>query len=147
MTDKNHLVERENGRYTISTDQTLLDFDMIQGYLSGESYWAKGRSSETMRRAIVGSLCFGVYEDGRQVGFARVITDYATRAYISDLFVLGEMQGRGLGKWLMQTILDDPSLDGVPSWILHTLDAHGLYEQFGFERTAHPERVMEMYRG
>ena len=147
MTDKNNVVTRENGRYTISTDQTLLDFDMIHGYLSGESYWAKGRSTETMRQAIVGTLCFGVYQDGRQVGFARVITDYATRAYISDLFILGEMQGRGLGKWLMQTILDDPSLRVVSAWILHTLDAHGLYEQFGFKRTLHPEKVMEMNRG
>ena len=136
------VVMREDG-YSISTNPADLDFEIIHTYLSRESYWAKGRSRNRMRLAIQNSLCYGIYFGDDQVGFARVITDFATRAYLSDVFVVIDHRGRGLGKWLMQTILEDPRLVDVPSWILHTMDAHGLYEQFGFGAPRTPDSIME----
>jgi GNAT superfamily N-acetyltransferase len=131
------------GELTISTDKTLLDIDAVHDFLANESYWAKTRSPEQTRTAIENSLCFGLYDGGRQIGFARVVSDFATFAYIGDVYVLEEYRGRGLSKWLMRTIVEHPQLQGLRRWVLATRDAHGLYEQFEFAALRHPERWME----
>ncbi|MES1249751.1 MAG: GNAT family N-acetyltransferase [Chitinophaga rupis] len=131
--------------YRISTDNRLLNVELIHQYLNAESYWAKGISAEKVRTAIDHSLCFGIYYHNNQAGFARVITDQATFAYIGDVFVLPVYRGAGLSKWLMQTIKDHPDLQGLRRWILATADAHGLYSQFGFTLMARPERWMEIF--
>ncbi len=115
----------------ISDDKSLLDLDVIHGFLAG-SYWSEGIPRELLERAIENSISFGVYESGRQVGFARVITDRATFAYLADVFVLESYRGRGLGKRLMQVIMSHPELHGLRRWHLVTRDAHGLYRRFGF---------------
>lgn len=132
-----------NGEFTISTDKNLLDFDVIQSFLVNGSYWAQTRTAEQTRTAIENSICFGVYHGERLIGFARVVSDKATFAYIGDVFVLDEFRGQGLSKWLMKTIVDHPELQGLRRWVLATKDAHGLYEQFDFAELRHPERWME----
>jgi len=134
----------KNGFY-ISTDKSLLNFDVIYNYLDKDSYWAKGIPVEKLRNAIENSFCFGVYYDKTQAGFARIITDKATFAYICDVFILPEFRGKGLSKWLIQTITRHPDLQGLRRWSLATLDAHGLYAQFGFTEITHPERWMEIF--
>jgi len=134
--------EWSRGRFTISTDPEKLDRAMIHEFLAG-SYWAKGIPREVVDRSIEGALCFGLYEDGRQVGFARVITDSATFAYLADVFVLESHRGQGLGIWLMESILAHPRLQGLRRWMLVTRDAHPLYRKVGFRELAHPERIME----
>lgn len=129
----------------ISTDRARLDIDVIWNFIRG-SYWAEAIPREIMERAIDGSLCFGVYEDGAQIGFARVVTDKATFAYLADVFVLESHRGRGISKQLMQAVMDHPDLQLLRRWSLVTKDAHGLYEQFGFVRPARPERYMEITR-
>jgi GNAT superfamily N-acetyltransferase len=131
--------------FTISIDKELLDFEMIFNYLSKESYWSKGITAEKVRVSIESSLCFGIYDGGKQVGFARVITDNATFAYLCDVFILGGYRGNGLSKWMIQTVLAHPNLRGVRRWLLATADAHGLYNQFGFIPLASPERWMGIY--
>jgi len=131
--------------YKISTDKSLLDFELIYNYLDRESYWAQGIKADTLKRAIDGSLCFGVYHEDKQAGFARVVTDNATFAYICDVFVLPEFRGLSLSKWLIQTIVEDPEFSGLRRWSLATLDAHGLYSQFGFVQITHPTRWMEIF--
>ena len=116
--------------------------DVIHGFLK-EAYWSRGIPRETVARAILGSLCFGLYEQARQVGFARVVTDRATFAYIGDVFVLPPWRGRGLAVWLMETITAHPELQGLRRWQLATRDAHGLYARFGFVPLAEPARQME----
>lgn len=128
--------------FTISTDPGRLDRPLVHEFLAA-SYWAKGIPRETVDRSIEGALCFGLYERDRQVGFARVITDRATFAYLADVFVLESHRGRGLAAWLMETILSDPRLHGLRRWMLLTRDAHPLYRKVGFTELAHPERVME----
>ncbi len=135
--------EHRKGEFVISTDDKRLNLDLIHGFLT-ECYWAKGIPREVVARSIENSLCFGVYRDGRQVGFARVISDYATYAYIGDVFVLESHRGRGLGKWLMECIMQHPRLQGLRRWSLVTRDAHGLYMQFGFTPLKAPERYMEL---
>jgi len=131
--------------YKISSDPKQMDFSVIHGYLSG-SYWAKGIPLLTMQTAINNSFCFGVFtEAGQQVAFARMITDYATSAYLADVFVLPEHRGKGLSKWLIQTIVDDPKLQGLRRMLLATNDAHNLYKQFGFSALASPELFMELH--
>lgn len=130
--------------FTTSTDKGKLDIDMIEDFLGKRSYWAKGRTREKIVRSIENSMCFGVYtDDGRQVGFARVLSDYAVFAWIMDVFVLEEFRKLGLGKLLMRAITEHPDLQGLERWGLGTKDAHGLYEQFGFRRLEHPETKME----
>jgi GNAT superfamily N-acetyltransferase len=129
--------------YTISTDQSRLQVSVIQDYLVNESYWAKERTLEQTETAIRSSMCFGLYEGDRQIGFARVVTDFATFAYLGDVFVLSSEQGAGLGKWLMEVILAHPRLQGFRRWVLATRDAHSLYEKYGFTPLKHPERWME----
>lgn len=129
--------------FYISTDKSRLDQDLIHRFLSRESYWAKGRSIETVSRSINSSLCFGVYKGNDQVGFARVVTDHAVFAWILDLFVLENYRKHGLGKLLMEAITDHPDLQNLQRWGLTTEDAHGLYEQYGFNRIKRPELYME----
>jgi GNAT superfamily N-acetyltransferase len=126
----------------VDTDKSRLDFDAIHEFLSS-SYWAKGIPRDTVQRAIDHSMCFGVYVAGRQVGFARVITDHATFAYLSDVFVLEAYRGQGLSKLLMNAIVNHPDLQGLRRWTLSTRDAHGLYTQFGFTPLGWPDRFME----
>ncbi|MEO8573796.1 MAG: GNAT family N-acetyltransferase [Pyrinomonadaceae bacterium] len=134
-------METEN--FEISTDKGRLEIETIHRFLSEESYWAATRTLEQTRKAIENSLCFGVYFAGRQAGFARIVSDFATFAYLGDVFVLGEFRGRGLSKLLMETIVAHPDLQGLRRWLLATLDAHGLYEQFEFSSLKFPERWME----
>ena len=127
--------------FLISTDQNLLDFEMIYKYLSENSYWAKGIPEERLKKAIENSFCFGVYQQNKQVGLARVVTDKATFAYICDVFIHDGFRGLGLSKWLIQTIADHPELQGLRRWSLATSDAHGLYSQFGFTPLSRPESM------
>ncbi len=129
--------------FTISTDRSKLDHKAIHDFFA-DSYWAKGIPRDVVDRSIDNALCFGLYENGRQVGFARVITDSATFAYLADVFVLESHRGRGLAAWLMETILAYPSLQGLRRWMLVTRDAHPLYRKVGFTALANPERIMEM---
>lgn len=133
------------GNYLISTDRSKLDFKVIQGYLS-RSYWANKRKPEVTKLSIKNSLCFGVYFKKTQIGFARVITDYATFAYLADVFILEEFRGRGLSKWLMEIILNYGEVQNLRRWFLATKDAHGLYKKFGFTSLKEPEKIMEMFR-
>jgi GNAT superfamily N-acetyltransferase len=131
--------------FRISTDPTQLDLDLIHDFLSRRSYWAVGIPLDTVRRSIENSLCFGLYHGQCQVGFARVVTDKTTFAYLGDVFVLEEFRGRGLAKWLLQTIVGHPDLQGLRRIVLGTRDAHGLYDQFGFRALSSPERFMEIH--
>ena len=131
-------------RYVISTDAALLDLDVIHGFIA-QSYWAKAVPKALVEKMIRHSLCFGVYEGTTQVGFARIISDFATFAYLADVFILPEHRGKGLSKALMETILAHPDLQGLRRWMLVTLDAQGLYGQFGFKEVANPERHMEIH--
>ena len=133
----------KRGEYSISTDQSLLDIELIHDFISNHSYWGTGRAREVVRRSIENSLAFGVYHNDRQVGFARIVTDYATFAWVADVFVVPEYRGRGLSKWLMEVIIGHPNLQGFRRWVLATKDAQGLYEQFGFIKLLRPERWME----
>jgi GNAT superfamily N-acetyltransferase len=132
------------GPFSISTDPARLDRPLIHEYLSGSSYWAAGIPREIVERSIESALCFGLYEGASQVGFARVVTDRATFAYLADVFVLETHRGRGLGVWLMEAIRAHPDLQGLRRWILMTRDAHGLYEKFGFREIEDPGRCMEI---
>ena len=139
------IVEHRRGEFLISTDPARLNLDVIHGFLT-TGYWATGIPRDTVARSIEHALCFGIYHgDGAQVGFARVISDFATVAYIGDVFVLDTHRGRGLGKWLMKCITHHPALQGLRRWILTTRDAHGLYSQFGFTPVKYPERYMERH--
>ncbi len=135
-------IRESRGDYTISTDPARLDLDMIHAYVH-HSYWAAGRPREVMVRALRHSLNFGLYHSDRQVGLARVITDYATFAYLCDVFILEEHRGAGLGKWLIEVVLAHPGLQGVRRWMLATRDAHELYARYGFTPLAAPDRQME----
>lgn len=136
-------MEWKNGEFAISTDKSRLQIDMIQSFLADESYWAKERTAEQTKKAIENSTCFGVYHGKRQIGFARVISDLATFAYVGDVFIIDEFRGKGLSKWLMETILSHPDLQGLRRWVLATRDAHSLYEKFGFQELKFPGRWME----
>ena len=116
---------------------------LIHNFLANESYWAVGRSVEVVKRSIDNSLCFGIYRNTQQVGFARVVTDFATFAWLADVFLLSEHRGQGLAKWLMEVILAHPELQGFRRWVLATKDAHSLYTRFGFIPLHRPERWME----
>lgn len=136
-------MEWQNREYTISTNQDRLEIDVIQKFLNEDSYWAARRTTEQTETAIKNSLCFGVYDGDIQIGFARVVTDFATFAYLGDIFILEEFRRRGLSKWLMEVIINHPDLQGFRRWILATKDAHSLYEKYGFTKLKHPERWME----
>ena len=127
--------------YVISTDKNKIDVDYVHGFLSN-SYWSPGVPKETVKKAMQNSLCFGVYDNGRQIGYARMITDTATFAYLADVFIDENYRGKGLGKWIVKVILAHPDLQGLRRIILATRDAHTLYSQFGFVPFATPERWM-----
>ncbi len=130
------------GEYVISTDKYRLDISAIHAFLT-TSYWAEGIPFDTVKKSIEHSLNFGVYTAGRQIGFARVITDYTTYAYIGDVYILEDFRGNGLSKWLMRVIANHPELQGLRRWTLLTRDAHELYRKTGFAEPRNPERYME----
>jgi GNAT superfamily N-acetyltransferase len=130
-------ITRQHQDYTLSDDPVRLDLDAIHGFLR-HSYWAPGIPRETVARAIANSLCFGVYLDREQVGFARLVTDRATFAYLADVFVLEAHRGRGLSRALMELVMSHPEVQGLRRWLLATRDAHGLYRKFGFVDLANP---------
>ena len=127
----------------LSTDAGEMDVDAIHAYLSGESYWARGIPRETVARAVRNSVCFGVFDGGAQVAFARVVTDRATFAYLADVYVLEPYRGRGISTWLMEAVHAHPELQELRRWALVTKDAQGLYERFGWTPISKPERHME----
>jgi GNAT superfamily N-acetyltransferase len=137
------LMEWQRDGFTISTDAARIDRELVHRFLE-TSYWAAGIPREVVDRSIENALCFGMYEETRQVGFARVISDFTTFAYLADVFVLESHRGRGLAQWLMEAILAHPRLQGLRRWLLVTRDAHGLYRKVGFTDLAHPERMMEI---
>lgn len=139
----NHLSWEKDG-FTITTDKSKMDIDVIHGYLS-RSYWAQGIPRVTVKKSMEGSLCFAVLNGSRQVGFARVITDKATFGYLADVFILEEYRGKGLSKWLMEIILGHPELQNFRRLLLSTRDAHGLYRQFGFKDLVSPENWMQVH--
>jgi GNAT superfamily N-acetyltransferase len=144
--DSDVVMEYRRGDSLISTDRERLSVDVIHGFLT-DCYWAKGIPREIVAQSIEHSLCFGVYEGGgAQVGFARVVSDFATVAYLGDVFVLESHRGRGLSKWLMECVVKHPALQNLRRWILLTRDAHGLYSKFGFTPVKAPERYMELHR-
>ena len=134
------------GNYLLSTDADKLDVDLIHDCWSNQSYWAKGVSREKVLRSMQHSLCFGVYVidpvRDRQVGFARVVTDFATFAYLADVFILDAHRGQGLGKWLVNCILAHPELQELRRWVLFTQDAHTLYTRFGFRQIDEPQNAL-----
>jgi GNAT superfamily N-acetyltransferase len=138
-------MEWSRDRFTVTTDKARLDRGAIHEFLRS-SYWAENIPRSTVDRSIDGSLCFGLLEEHRQIGFARVITDCTTFAYLADVFVLPEHRGHGLGKWLIECVVNHPDLQGLRRWMLGTRDAHGLYEQFGFTPLKRPEIFMEIIR-
>ena len=130
--------------FYISTDKSQLDIPLIHDFLSNQSYWAERRSSQTVELSIKNSLCFGVFDsENRQIGFARVISDYAVFAWLLDVFILADYRGKGVGKMLMTAIMQHDSLQGLKRWGLGTKDAHGFYENYGFTSLSKPERMME----
>jgi GNAT superfamily N-acetyltransferase len=136
------VVERTFDDYLISTDPARLDLGVIHGFLR-ESYWAEAIPRDLVERAVQNSLCFGAYYRDEQIGFARVVTDYATFAYIADVFVLAPWRGRGISKALMAEVVRHPGLQNLRRWLLGTKDAHGLYQRFGFAAPSFPDRMME----
>lgn len=140
-----NIYNHQNGDYLISTDKSLLDFVVIHQFLS-QSYWSPNIPMEIVKRAAENSIAFGVYHLGKQVGYARVISDCATFAYLADVFILEEYRGKGLSKWLVECIMQTPELQGLRRWSLATRDAHGLYAQFGFEPLNKPESFMQIAR-
>ena len=140
------IVEHRVGELVLSTDRQRLDLNVVHGFLAN-CYWARGIPREIVARSIEHSLCFGIYDgSGAQLGFARVVSDFATVTYLGDVFVLESHRGRGLSKWMMQCIMQHPALQGLRRWILLTRDAHGLYSQFGFTPLKSADRYMELHR-
>ena len=137
---------QRNG-FTITTDKNSLDVEFIHKFISTDSYWGKGRSLELIQRSIDNSLNFGVFQADKQVGFARVVTDFATFAWIADVFIDEAFRGRHLGVWLMEVITNHPQLQGFRRWVLATRDAHELYRRFGFTEIDEPARLMERFNG
>ena len=131
-------------KFYISTEKEKMDIDLIHSFLT-RSYWAEGISKEIIRRSIEGALCFGVFENEKQVGFARMITDRATFAYLADVFIIDEYRGLGLSKWLMEVIMSYPDLQGLRRMMLATRDAHELYKKFGFTQLNNVDRWMHIH--
>lgn len=138
-------MERTNGEYLISTDKSKIDITVIHAFLT-QSYWAEGIPIAVVKKSIDHSLCFGVYRKTMLVGFARVITDFATFAYLADVFIVPGERGKGLSKWLMELIIAHPELQGLRRFTLATKDAHGLYAKFGFTPFDAPDRWMQIHR-
>ena len=139
------IIETRRDHFSISTDPARLDIDAICDFLT-RAYWASTRPRERTERAIKNSLVFGVYDGTKQIGVARVVSDYSIFAYLCDVFIHEDYRAHGLGKWLIQTILDHPDLKEMRRWVLVTNDAHGLYKQYGFTSIEDPEHWMQMFR-
>lgn len=135
--------EYQQNEFLISTDSTKLQIDVIHNFLKN-SYWAKNIPISIVKNSIENSFCFGVYHHQNQIGFARLITDFSTFAYLADVFILDEFRGKGLSKWLMKTIIEFPEIQGLRGWMLKTSDAHGLYAKYGFASPKFPEKIMEL---
>jgi GNAT superfamily N-acetyltransferase len=140
------LLEAQKDDYTISTDPARLDIDAIAAMLT-RAYWAQGRTREMIVRYVQHSLVFGIYHGEKQIGLARIVSDYTTFAWLCDVFIHEDHRGKGLGKWLMETIHSHPDLQGLRRWLLATRDAHGLYEQFGWTSLDNPTRWMNKFNG
>jgi GNAT superfamily N-acetyltransferase len=140
------IIETHRDHFAISTDPQRLDVDAIAEMLN-RSYWASGRSRERLEHALANSLVFGLYDGDRQIGLARIVSDYAIFAYLCDVFIHEDYRGNSLGKWLMETVHNHPDLQGLRRWLLATRDAHGLYAQYGWKPLANPERWMEKFNG
>ena len=138
-------IEVARGEYVVSTDKARIDVPAVHAFLSS-TYWSPGIPESVVRRAIAGAICFGIYHRDEQVGFARVITDRATFAYLSDVYVVEAHRGRGLARWMMEVIMAHSALQGLRRFALSTRDAHALYRQFGFVTVANPDRQMEILR-
>lgn len=132
-------------KFCISTDKAKLDVDSVHEFLSTKAYWCLNIPKDKVKTAIENSLCFGVYHNEKQIGLARVISDFSTSAYLCDVYILEEYRGNGLSKWLMQTIMEYPGLQGLRRWMLLTRDAHGLYRQFGWTNIADATKWMELH--
>ena len=139
------ILETHKENFTISTDPARLDIDAVCDFLT-RAYWALGRPRERTERALDNSLAFGLYDGDRQIGLARVVSDYAVFAYLCDVFIHEDYRARGLGKWLIETVMSHPDLQGLRRWTLATRDAHGLYRQFGWHDLQNPEKWMELFR-
>ena len=139
------IIIEQKGDYLITTDKTKLNLKVIHNYLSNESYWSRNIPFEIVKASTENSLNFGLFFKEKQIGYARIVSDFATTAYLADVFVLKEFRGQGLSKWLMEIIMNHPDLQGLRRWILATKDAHGLYKQFGWKPMAAPERWMEKH--
>ena len=137
-----HLFEQRRGTLRVSTDRCLIDVDTVEAFLR-RSYWASDRTREHLERAIAASLCFGLYDERRQIGFARVVSDFVTFAWLCDVFIDESYRGRQLGTWFVDTVLAYPDLRDVHRWLLATRDAHGLYEKLGFQSLRTPAAWME----
>ena len=140
------IFESKREKFTLSTDPSRLDVDAICGFLA-RSYWANDRPRERIERSLANSLVFGMYDETKQIGMARVVTDYATFAWLCDVFIDEAYRGRDLGKWLMDSVLSHPDLQGLRRWLLATRDAQGLYSQFGWSPLKNPDRWMQKYNG
>ena len=138
------ILETQRDKFTISTNPARLDLDAICDFLK-RAYWANTRPRERTERAMRNSLVFGVYDGDKQIGLARVVSDFATFAYLGDVYILEEFRGQGLSKWLMETIVSHPHLQGLRRWLLATGDAHEFYREYGFENLRSPERWMERH--
>lgn len=136
------MTEWRRDRHVVSDDADRLDVAMISRFLADESYWAEGRPRDLVERSIANSLNLGLYEDDRQLGFARVVTDRATFAWICDVLILSEARGKGLGTWLMECVIDHPDLHGLRRFMLATRDAHEVYRRVGFTELPDPSRIM-----
>lgn len=136
--------EFTRGEFVISSDPARLDLEWTHQFLTNDSYWARGIPARVFQQSVENSLCFGIYLHDIQVGFGRVISDYATFAYLADVFISEQHRGQGLGKWLLECILGYPELQGLRRWMLVTRDAQGLYEQYGFVPVRNPGNIMEM---
>jgi GNAT superfamily N-acetyltransferase len=141
----NETFERERGEYCVTTDPARMDLDVIHAYLV-RTYWCEGIPRATVERAVANSLCFALLHGPALVGFARVVTDSATFAYLCDVYVLEEHRGRGLSKFLMECVTEHPCLQGMRRFSLATRDAHGLYRQFGFRELSNPATAMEILK-
>jgi GNAT superfamily N-acetyltransferase len=137
--------QSNTSEYEFTTDTSRMDIDIIHGYLR-QSYWPPDIAREVVERAIDGSICFGIFDQAKQIGFARVVTDKATFAYLADVFILEPHRGKGLSKQLMKIILEHPDLQGLRRFLLATRDAHGLYQKFDFTELGNPARFMELHR-
>src|SRR5579864_3278402 len=135
----------KKAEFWITTDKSKLDLEFIHDFLANDAYWCKNIPYERVKRSVENSLSFGVFHNDKQIGYAKIISDYSTIAYLGDVFIIESYRGQGLGKWLMKVIMGHPDLQGLRRWILGTRDAHELYAQFGWTPISKPERMMEFY--